>query len=57
VKPGLYGTPSIVVTADSSAFLQLIAGRLNPVLAVVRGKLRLKGPRKLMEVFQKCFAI
>jgi Fe-S-cluster-containing hydrogenase component 2 len=57
VKTGLHGTPSIVVTADSSAFLKVIAGRLNPVLAVMRGQLKLRGPRDLMNVFQKCFAI
>ncbi len=56
VKTGLHGTPNIVVTADSSAFLKVIAGKLNPVLAVMRGKLKLQGPRQLMDVFQKCFA-
>ena len=56
VKPGLHGQPSLVVIADSSAFLLIIAGRLNPVLAVLRGKLRLRGPKKLMDDFQRCFA-
>jgi Fe-S-cluster-containing hydrogenase component 2 len=56
VQRGLHGTPSITVTADSSAFLQLIAGRLNPVFMVMRGQLKLQGPRQLMDVFQKCFA-
>ncbi len=55
VEPGLHGTPSIIVTADSRAFLQVIAGRLNPVLAVLRGQLKLRGPRRLMFAFQKCF--
>lgn len=56
ISSGLHGTPSIVVTADSRAFLRVVAGRLNPVVAVLRGQLKLSGPRKLMDAFQKCFA-
>ncbi|MCF4167026.1 SCP2 sterol-binding domain-containing protein [Zavarzinia compransoris] len=55
VTPGLRGTPGLRIEADSDAWLAIVAGRLKPWRAVVGGKLRLKGDRRLMATFRRCF--
>lgn len=55
VKDGHVGQPDLHVTADSQTWIGFLRNEKNIVWALLRGKIRLKGPRKLLVAFGKCF--
>jgi putative sterol carrier protein len=57
VSEGLVGTPDVHVRADSRTWLKFLAKEQNIVLAIVTGKIKIKGPKKLMDRFAKCFPL
>lgn len=54
-RAGLHGEPDLHVTADSDTWLGFLAGERSIVWAIVTRKVRLRGPRKLLERFGECF--
>jgi len=54
---GLVGTPDIHITADSQTWLRFLAKEENVVWALIRRKVRVKGPIRLLKEFGKCFPI
>ncbi len=57
VKPGHVGASDLHVTADSATWLAILAKERNEVWALLRGKLRLRGPMRLMKSFAACFPL
>jgi len=55
VLQGHDGKPDLHVTADSMTWLKFLAKEKNIVWALMRRKVRMKGPIKLMLAFGKCF--
>jgi alkyl sulfatase BDS1-like metallo-beta-lactamase superfamily hydrolase len=55
VEAGLAQDADAEVTVDGRAWLELIAGRRNPVWLVVTGALRIRGDRAALDRFQSCF--
>ncbi len=54
-KEGHHGEPDLRVTADTRTWLGFLADEKSIVLALLRGKIRLKGSPKLLIAFGKCF--
>lgn len=55
VQDGLHGTPDLAVTADTATWLGFLRKERSVVWAILRGKVKLKGPLKLLIAFGKCF--
>jgi putative sterol carrier protein len=55
VHEGLVGTADVVVSGDGAAWLGVVAKERSPVWAVVRGALRIRGRRALLDQFAACF--
>jgi Fe-S-cluster-containing hydrogenase component 2 len=55
VSEGHVGTAGLRVTADTRWWLGFLAKERNLLWGLVRGKLRLKGPPRLLLAFGKCF--
>jgi putative sterol carrier protein len=55
VKEGHVGHADLHVTADSQTWLGFVRKEKNVVVALLRRKIRLKGPAKLLVAFGKCF--
>jgi ferredoxin-NADP reductase/Fe-S-cluster-containing hydrogenase component 2 len=55
IKEGLIAKPDMHVTADSKAWLGFLAKEKSLALAVLGGKIRMKGNPKLLLAFGKCF--
>lgn len=55
VEAGLVGKADLTVTADSDAWLGLLAKDRHLVWELLRGGVRLKGSPKLLKHFGKCF--
>lgn len=55
VKDGHVGQPDLHVTADSKTWLGFVNKEKNVVWALLRQKIRLQGPLKLLVAFGKCF--
>jgi hypothetical protein len=55
VLEGIVGTADLRVTADSRWWLGFLAKERNLVWGLIRRKLRLKGPPRLLLAFGKCF--
>jgi putative sterol carrier protein len=55
VKDGLHGTPDCAVTADTATWLGFLRKERSIVWAIVRRKVRVKGPLRLLTAFGKCF--
>ncbi len=55
VEPGHAGTPDLRITADSRTWLGFLAKERSLVWALIRRKIRLKGPPRLLVAFGKCF--
>ncbi len=47
--------PNATVTVDSDDWLKLLRGELNPMTAVISGKLKIKGDMTLLAQFQTWF--
>lgn len=54
---GLTGKADLTVTADSNTWLRFIAGDCHLFLEVLRGRIRLRGPNKLLKAFTACFPL
>src|SRR5207249_2114568 len=55
VKEGHVGRPDLHVTADSQTWIGFLRNERNVVWALLRRKIRLEGPLKLLVAFGKCF--
>jgi ferredoxin-NADP reductase/Fe-S-cluster-containing hydrogenase component 2 len=55
IRDGLRGKARLSVTADTKTWLGLLAGEKSLPLALLRRKVRLKGDRRLLLAFGKCF--
>jgi Fe-S-cluster-containing hydrogenase component 2 len=55
IQDGHVGQPDLHVTADSKTWIGFLKKERNIVWALVRRKIRLKGPLKLLVAFGKCF--
>jgi Fe-S-cluster-containing hydrogenase component 2 len=55
VKEGHIGQPHLHVTADSQTWIGFLKNERNVVWALLRRKIRLDGPLKLLVAFGKCF--
>ncbi len=55
VKTGLIGKPDIHITADTRTWIEFLAKEKNIVWALIRRKIRIKGPLSLLSKFGKCF--
>ena len=55
VKEGYVGQPDLHVTADSQIWIDFLRKERNVVWALLRRKIRLDGPLKLLVAFGKCF--
>lgn len=54
VQDGLHGSPKCVVQASDDTYMDIINGKLNPSLAHMQGKLRIKDLAENMR-FSKLF--
>lgn len=55
VQQGHQGKADLRVTADSQTWLRFLAGEANLAWALLRRKIRLSGPPRLLLAFGKCF--
>ena len=55
VKEGHVGQPDLHITADSQTWIGFLRKEKNVVWALLRRKIRLDGPLKLLVAFGKCF--
>ena len=55
VETGLIGQPDIHVTADTRTWIEFLAKEKNIVWALIRRKIRFKGPLSLLTAFGRCF--
>lgn len=55
VQDGHVGTPDLRITADSSTWLGFLAKEKSIVWALLRRKIRIKGPSRLLLAFGRCF--
>ena len=55
VEEGHVGRPDLHVTADSQTWIGFLRNEKNVVWALLRRKIRLNGPLKLLVAFGKCF--
>lgn len=55
VQSGHIGKADLRITADSRTWLQFLAKEANIVWALLRRKIRMKGPMRLMLAFGRCF--
>jgi epoxyqueuosine reductase QueG len=55
VLEGLTGKADVTIRADSRTWLQVTAQERNPLIALLAGKLRIRGPLSLFRSFVRCF--
>jgi putative sterol carrier protein len=55
VEEGHVGQPDLHVTAESQTWIGFLRKEKNVVWALLRRKIRLDGPLKLLVAFGKCF--
>ena len=55
VSEGLVGDADLHVTADAQTWVGFLRRERNIVWAIVRRKVRLRGPLKLLLAFGRCF--
>src|SRR5690242_20520145 len=55
VNEGHVGQPDLRITADSQTWIRCLRKERNVVWALVRRRIRLEGPLKLLVAFGKCF--
>jgi putative sterol carrier protein len=56
VLNGLHGTPSCTVKTTEEAFNKLLSGDLNPMMAMMTGKLKISNPGEMMK-YAKIFGL
>jgi ferredoxin len=57
VVDGAEGQADLTISARGDDWLAILAGDLHPVWAVMTGRLKLKGDRKKLRDFQRCFPL
>jgi ferredoxin len=57
VKPGHVGAPDLHVMADSATWLSILEKERSVISALLRRRLRLRGPMRLMRSFAACFPV
>ncbi len=55
VTEGTGDSPTMTLSMEANDYLDLVAGRLNPMNAFMQGKIKLKGDMGLAMKFQKMF--
>ncbi len=55
IQEGLVGEADVTINADSETWIKFLNKETNIVLALMTGKLRIKGSPKLLTAFGKCF--
>jgi NAD-dependent dihydropyrimidine dehydrogenase PreA subunit len=55
VSEGHAGQADLRVVADSRSWLAMLAGDVSPVSALLRRRIRLHGPVRLLRAFDRCF--
>lgn len=55
VAQGLSGTPEIAITADGPTWVSFLAGETTMISALLRRRIRIKGPIGLLKSFSRCF--
>lgn len=55
VHDGNVGRADLHVRADSRTWMKILSGESSPLWAVLTGRLKLEGPKKLLDAFSKCF--
>lgn len=56
VAEGLHGEPSCKVTTTAQSFSDLISGKLNPMMAMMTGKLKISNPGEMLK-YAKMFGL
>lgn len=55
VHDGFVGEPDVRVRADGRLWLDIVSNRRSAVFAVITGRLKVRGDRKLLQKFAACF--
>ncbi len=55
VTQGHTGTPDLKLTADTRTWLEVLAGDRSFLIALLRRKIRVRGPKRLLTAFVRCF--
>jgi hypothetical protein len=55
IDEGHVGHADLRVVADSRTWLAMLAGEVSPVSALLRRRIRLRGPLRLLKAFDRCF--
>jgi len=55
IKEGAHSSPSVTISMAAQDYLDMIAGKLNPQMAFMTGKLRISGDMGLALRFQGLF--
>ncbi len=56
VSEGLSGEPSCKVSASAESFAKLLSGDLNPMMAMMTGKLKISNPGEMLK-YAKIFGL
>lgn len=56
VSEGLSGDPACKVTASAETFSKLLSGSLNPMMAMMTGKLKISNPGEMLK-YAKMFGL
>jgi NAD-dependent dihydropyrimidine dehydrogenase PreA subunit len=55
IDEGHVGHADLRIVADSRTWLAMLAGEVSPVWALLRRRIRLRGPLRLLKAFDRCF--
>lgn len=55
VSSGLHGTPDVRITADAETWIRILRGEKNFLVALATRKVRVRGPKRLLDGFVRCF--
>lgn len=55
VSTGLTGTPNLTVKADEATWVGFLRGEKSLLLAILAGRIRLRGSLSLLKAFSRCF--
>ncbi len=57
VRQGTVPNPRVNLTADAQTFVGVVTGSMNPMMAMMRGRLKVKGDMALAARFPKLFGV
>jgi SCP-2 sterol transfer family len=55
IQPGHVGEAQVQITADSDTWLGVLAKNRSLLWATLLGKIRIRGPLRLLAAFRRCF--